>query len=346
MKRLFLFNLGFFLYCGLLCAQTSLIASLKHGDEISVYYGEKALQMAHDAAVDGDVITLSSGTFSAVYFNKGVTIRGAGMEANPEKGTEATIVRTTYGLPQIGSEIDKASHKLTFEGVFFPQRLQIGDCSNLDIIKCRFPGLDQRYGVVHRIGLIGCKITDDFVCTANSNITCVNCIIRNPSCQNNTAKMQFLNSMVWFNGARYGVHSSNYSYATPGNHLYSTFENCIIYSTTSAFSNTANVKGCLSNLSYIFDNIEDSTNHVVSDLAELFITFRGDWSNTETFELTDSAKARYFGNDSTEVGIYGGLAPYDPTPTNPQITKCNVASKATVDGKLSVDIEVVGLKEE
>ena len=95
MKRLFLFNLGFYLYCGLLCAQTSLIASLKHGDEISVYYGEKALQMAHDAAVDGDVITLSSGTFSAVYFNKGVTIRGAGMEANPEKGTEATIVRTT-----------------------------------------------------------------------------------------------------------------------------------------------------------------------------------------------------------------------------------------------------------
>lgn len=46
------------------------------------------------------------------------------------------------------------------------------------------------------------------------------------------------------------------------------------------------------------------------------------------------------GTDGTEVGIYGGSLPYDPTPTNPQITKFNVASKTTADGKLSVDIEV------
>ena len=46
------------------------------------------------------------------------------------------------------------------------------------------------------------------------------------------------------------------------------------------------------------------------------------------------------GTDGTEVGIYGGSLPYDPTPTNPQITKFNVAAKSTADGKLSVDIEV------
>lgn len=32
--------------------------------------------------------------------------------------------------------------------------------------------------------------------------------------------------------------------------------------------------------------------------------------------------------------------PYSAIPTNPQITKFNVASKTTADGKLSVDIEV------
>ncbi len=57
------------------------------------------------------------------------------------------------------------------------------------------------------------------------------------------------------------------------------------------------------------------------------------------YQLTDDAK-KYLGSDGTEVGIYGGSLPFDPTPTNPQIVKFNVAPKTTADGKLSIDIEV------
>ena len=46
-------------------AQTSLLATLNHQGKISTFYGNKALQQAHAAAVDGDVINLSSGTFQA-----------------------------------------------------------------------------------------------------------------------------------------------------------------------------------------------------------------------------------------------------------------------------------------
>ena len=60
----------------------------------------------------------------------------------------------------------------------------------------------------------------------------------------------------------------------------------------------------------------------------------------EMFELTDEAKTKYLGTDGTQVGIHGGSIPFDITPTNPQITKCNVASKSTIDGKLSVDIQI------
>lgn len=63
-------------------------------------------------------------------------------------------------------------------------------------------------------------------------------------------------------------------------------------------------------------------------------------SDNETFELTETAKATYLGTDGTQVGIYGGMLPFDTTPSNPRITKCNVAAKSTADGKLSVDIEV------
>ena len=58
------------------------------------------------------------------------------------------------------------------------------------------------------------------------------------------------------------------------------------------------------------------------------------------YELTDEAKNTYVGSDGTEIGIYGGNLPYNTRILGPQITKCNVASKTTADGKLSVDIEV------
>ena len=81
----------------------------------------------------------------------------------------------------------------------------------------------------------------------------------------------------------------------------------------------------------------------MTEYATLFKTYPGGslgLLDSETFELTDAAKTQYLGMDGTEVGIYGGNLPFDPTPSNPQITKCNVAAKSTADGKLSVDIEV------
>ena len=81
----------------------------------------------------------------------------------------------------------------------------------------------------------------------------------------------------------------------------------------------------------------------LSNAANVWVSNNGadlEKLDSETFELTDEAKTKYLGTDGTEVGIYGGNLPFDPTPSNPQITKCNVASKSTADGKLSVDIEV------
>ena len=81
----------------------------------------------------------------------------------------------------------------------------------------------------------------------------------------------------------------------------------------------------------------------MTEYATLFKTYPGgslEKLDSEDFQLTDAAKTQCLGTDGTEVGIYGGSLPFDPTPSNPQITKCNVAAKSTADGKLSVDIEV------
>jgi len=90
----------------------------------------------------------------------------------------------------------------------------------------------------------------------------------------------------------------------------------------------------------IFDNLVNISNCSFSTYGEMFKSFTGSYSDNQTFELTDAAKTKYLGTDGTEVGMHGGALPYDTTPSYPQITKMNVASKTTADGKLSVEIEV------
>lgn len=61
------------------------------------------------------------------------------------------------------------------------------------------------------------------------------------------------------------------------------------------------------------------------------------------YELSEELKAKA-SSDGTQIGIYGGNIGFDPTPSNPRITKFNVAPKTSADGKLSVDIEVAGVE--
>ena len=75
--------------------------------------------------------------------------------------------------------------------------------------------------------------------------------------------------------------------------------------------------------------------------SNVFKTFRAinNLSYAENFELTDAAAAKYLGEDGTQVGIYGGANPFDPTPTNPKVKKFAISSTAN-NGKLNVKINV------
>ena len=61
-------------------AQNMLVATLTHGDKITMYYGNEALYQAHKAAQSGDVINLSGGSFASVKITKGITLRGTGID--------------------------------------------------------------------------------------------------------------------------------------------------------------------------------------------------------------------------------------------------------------------------
>lgn len=124
------------------------------------------------------------------------------------------------------------------------------------------------------------------------------------------------------------------------------FRNSIIiskgYGKLSAYTDAYNCVAVSENT--CFDNLSNTTNTVVSEYLDIFKTYTGKYDDKEPLELTDEAKNKYLGLDGTEIGMHGGNFPFDSKTSAPQITKFNVASKSTVDGKLSVDIEVRGVE--
>lgn len=108
-------------------AQNTLVATLTHGDEVSMFYGTNALQQACSAATHGDVINLSGGKFQSTKITKAVAVRGTGIhDANP-----------TYIVNSFDVEIPaNVTEKLSFEGCRITSTITIkGTLSNAYFLK-------------------------------------------------------------------------------------------------------------------------------------------------------------------------------------------------------------------
>ena len=320
-----------------LFAQSSLIATLSHDGEISTFYGATALRDAYNASKHGDIITLSSGSFTAVNINKALTIRGAGMQVDTAANTFPTVISGDFSI----NIPDTVTQRLTMEGLYNNFIVTVvGTLKDASFLKCKFKTFGYANATstkMKNLTFIHCRISDGLRLPNESSASCVNCYVFTPNSNSLTSSnFEFSNCVIAFSSQLLGIVYS------------SSFLNCIIYNSYSSSSynyldssNTAYYCLGRSTGNQMFKNMPNTTNtYLTADLNTLFKTYTGSYNDNETFELTDEAKAKYFGSDKTQVGIYGGNLPFDPTPTNPQITKCNVASKSTADGKLSVDIEV------
>ena len=321
-------------------AQSTVIASLSHEGSITTFYGAPALKQALEAAVDGDIITLSPGTFQAADISKSITLRGAGYELNTETHTEPTIIEGNFTI--------SGTNGLTIEGIFHNSSMYYNSSSkttNAKFIKCRFYDIDySSYGNGGLVDaqFINCKITNSIRLYTNCNASLINCILKNPYMPSGGNSYFNFQNCVFFGL----LDSYNWD-------IYrSSFYNCIINvnkrkdnsldSTNSGYNNLCiNTDGYQN---FFKDIITNTNNSYETDFTKVFKDYTGEYSDDLTFELTDEAKQKYVGSDGKELGIYGGVMPFDATPSNPQITKLNVASKSTANGKLSVDITVKGLE--
>lgn len=334
MKKLY-FLLITALFCAAAQAQTTLVATLSHGSEISQFYGEEALVNAHEAAVEGDVITLSGGTFADAIITKAITLRGAGMLSATDYGTQITyIAAMQFQIPE------NTSVTPTIEG------LRLGWCGITGENKAKINILKTWGGFTlnksPQANFINCVVTSlgtgvelnagtPFVYCQNSYLNSgatFHSVSGQLKCVNSVVEGSVLNST--------GLVANNCIFATTERSF--TFDKAVIVSYSLGLN--------LTHKWDMFQTISGQGNNFmnISMWKSIFKTYNGNSSTnsieeTDLLMLTDEAAAQYLGDDGTQVGIYGGSMPFNATPSNPRITKFVVTS-TTSEGKLNVQINV------
>lgn len=295
-------------------AQNTLVATLTHGDEVSMFYGTNALRQACSAATHGDVINLSGGNFQSTKITKAVAVRGTGIhDANP------TCIVNAFDV-EIPANV---TEKLSFEG-------------------CRITNTIIIKGILSNAYFLKNSLSAVSVFSSNGNMDngmFVNCDIYEMSLYGQSTA-QIINSYVehFSNSGKLAsfVNCVVNTSANPAIYNNSQFVSCIMYQTNGyCFPSTSTAINCVgldANKKAFRDmSLKENCSYAGMDIFQESNVWK---------DLTDEAKAKYLGIDGTPVGKFGGMIPYDMTPSYPQITKMNVAAKTTADGKLSVEIGV------
>ena len=313
------------------------VAVLQRGDSVlGVYYGVNSFIDAMNASANGDIITLSGGTFnSPTYENplsKAITIRGAGAMADTARGITPTVFYGEYFY--CNSIAGNNNTHLVVEGVLFNGYLYEKE-NNATItspefircifmreansapnktdgtyVNCIFKGSVSTNHGYNGGNFVNCVLWDDT--ESNSTINLVNCVVRVTFYQNNLNA----NNTIFFRENSSSDHTLN-----AGN-----IQNSLV-------------------IGLSLSNIYNSTNTVLplDSLSAVFATFTNSSNNIDfntSYALTSRAAASFLGIDGTQVGIYGGVMPFNFVPTYNVIRRCTVAPRSTADGKLSVDIEL------
>lgn len=316
--------------------QNALVAVLTHEGESTTFHGAEALATANEAAVDGDVITLSGGTFNGITVSKGITIRGAGMYRNDSTDVDRTTISSLT--------ISQGTHDASIENLRLPALTTEDSLLRVSFYKL----LIDPVVVVNKgsdMSVICCKVKGGVDCKSAAKVAVLNSIIIYPSVAADDSEASYQNCIVSFPGGL----------TLPNAQRYSSFVNCIFigdsgYNDFYVFPETVTAKCCVvstdsdlwrSNvMTQLFKNITNSTNTIQSySIFKDVSTYT--FGDAITYRLTDEAAVTYLGSDGTQIGIYGGLYPFDSNPHHPIITKSNVARRAA-DGKLHVSFEVNG----
>ncbi len=341
MKKI-IFTLALFMgFVNVCLAQNHLVATLQHEGEYTHFYGVNALSESYNAAADGDIITLSVGnfTFSYDYFDKGVTVRGAGID-----NVNRTIISTEIHFCSKDSNRITTIEGIQFVGnTFFNATHDDNGQGQIYFTKCRFD--EAHYSAwanpphLFRLHFTGCLFLNGIYNSTNQpwryDFTYLNC---------------YINGLYFYYPANNLFDHCYVDISSGSETSNSIFSNSIIYSGEGCqLAESSSASYCLGVSDMegydIFEYVPNTeTNKSIKDANGLFKTFNPSEGYTlgENFELTEKAQQTYIGGDDSQVGMHGGLAAYSLNLQYPIVTKLKANSHTTKEGMLTIDVEVDG----
>ena len=350
MKKLFLILTSVFVSAYAM-AQDTFVATLEHNGQYTNFYNNTALTAAYDAAEDGDVITLSSGTFTCPNITKGVTIRGIGL-AQLEQNKK-TYISTAFDV-----YAQDASRTVNLEGLYLQNTMNIYSdgsaetAGTVNIIKTRCNAVNvlekdsPTDTTTVKVNFYNCWMNGEFKSNSASytDIKVMNCYI--------TAMCFTISSEV----SNTIFRNCYLNFDDLSAMAYSSFENCIIrfngyyYSSTAydclpnsatainsvSFTNNGYTTGYYNNSAFAIISYSENCNYLGQNL-DLNTVF----SDQANFILQEEFAKKYLGTDGKEVGMYGGIG-YTTKVRYPIISTLSIGNGQTTsrEGKLDVTIEL------
>lgn len=318
-----------------------LMATLQHGDEVSVYYGKTALEEAYTAAADsGDVVTLSAGRFTAPNpIQKSLSIVGNGFVSDMENGVFPTIIESNLYF--------KPRDIVDDDGETVKEAIKV-DGTKLEGLYLNGGMVFESSGMVRNVEVVKCRIGSDYrqFKTSTENFVLRQCILDDDLCFNSESS--------WYNHQNFyivGCYVPGIQFPREYNTILMdhsifvddrmnnlTVSNSIIGGVYNDISGSV-VNNCIF-LEQNPSNIIGAGNWVNCKYAGIFEESMNDlaWDGVKTFKL--KYPEEYVGTDGTQVGLYGGPYPYNPTPSIPQIKESHIDTTVAADGKLKVSVTV------
>lgn len=306
---------------------------LQHKENITAIYGGDEIDKAIEAAVDGDTLFLSKGSFKGNFtINKSISLIGSGADSG------GNSQRSTYidwgGDPRINAGDGKTISSVTIEGIYCQPSFYVeGKIENLKLKKCYFSntlgisnnssdGYTKKViidrcrldyistdGSIEDATIKNCKIINAYGQGGQTNYSCkfINCNIRQV---NTNTKAMFVNSII----------------------------NEIGNGTDSYLGNKAILVNTLYHNMNGYDPMEKTSLQDCWATTETVISSNnGDIECPMTVEQRQAAG--YLGVDGTVVGIEGGVNPYSLTLHAPSINS-NSANVDLNNKKVTINANV------
>jgi hypothetical protein len=300
---------------------TAILQHVVDGNEtVKVYVGKEAFKNAYTDAVNGDVITLSSGSFDVPSaFQKELSVYGAGYEEDAASGTAVTTLNNSINIKDIES-----LSNLHFEGLRINSTITCNiPISNMVISKC----------LCEYVYLYGATCTD---------ITIQQCVIKSgvqgKNNSNNITKAENLRIKNCIMGGAQTFDPSSTAQidhclltaktnpTTQNPYIYPfIYTNCIFGKKGEGVNITGTLQYCI--VSWYFSC--NNPNNVL-DLRTAAVFTDGDWASEYSADRTYTLLKpdEWIGNDNTQIGIHGGMG-FSKVPSTPVIKNMTV----TPEGK-------------